>query len=89
VRKPTYSLTFPFKLELETCEILSLVLIGDGGLDGGRGRWLELMAPKFETSAVVNFGYYGRDFNIDNFGGNWPSMGITWKPIMGRNGLVF
>jgi hypothetical protein len=77
VRKPIYSLTFLLKLKVETCEILSLVLIGDGGLDGGQGRWLELMAPKFETSAIVNFGNFGWDFIIDNFGRNWPTMGLT------------
>ena len=75
--KHKYSLTFPLKLKLEIGEILSLqVLIGVGGLDGGRkliagdggqGRWLELMTLENETSAVVNFNYYGWDFNIGNF----------------------
>jgi hypothetical protein len=74
--KPTYSLTFPLKLKVETCKILSLVLLSDKSLDGGRklvggnggqGSWLELMAQESETLTVVNFNYYGWDFNIGNF----------------------
>jgi hypothetical protein len=34
--KPTYSLTFSLKLNVEIGEILSLVLIDIRGLDGGR-----------------------------------------------------
>jgi hypothetical protein len=92
VDKPTYSLAFLLKLKLETCEILSLVLIGnrglDGGLkliggDGGRGRWLVLMALEFETSAIVNLGYCGWDINIDNFLSEWAKHGLEMKSTMG------
>jgi hypothetical protein len=33
------------------------------------------MALKFETSMVVNFSYYGRDFNINNFWLAWAKHG--------------
>jgi hypothetical protein len=62
-----------------------LVLLSDEGLDGGwklvggdggRGSWLELMALESETSAIVNFNYYGWDFNISNFWLKWAKHGL-------------